>query len=110
MWLCRLAEAAYLLASSRNQSIGEAYCTDRRRISPRKRFCTVIVGSKIVCNESEPPTIADGARLINLGKRNWSILKNGLAAIVEVPEENIIKGVRLLFTHWQISRQNPRVL
>jgi threonine dehydratase len=52
----------------------------------------------IVANETEPQTIADGARTVSLGQHNWAILKNGLAAIVEVPEENIREAVRLLFT------------
>ncbi|MDQ6788038.1 MAG: pyridoxal-phosphate dependent enzyme [Acidobacteriota bacterium] len=52
---------------------------------------------KIVLNEFEPQTIADGARTISLGNRNWAILQNGLAGIVEVSEEKIIEAVRLLF-------------
>ena len=52
---------------------------------------------RIVANESEPQTIADGARTVSLGVHNWPILKNGLGGIVEVPEENIARGVRLLF-------------
>lgn len=51
----------------------------------------------IIRNESEPQTIADGARIISLGKCNWEILKVGLSGIVEVPEENIKEGVRLLY-------------
>lgn len=52
---------------------------------------------RIICNESEPQTIADGARTVSLGAHNWAILKDGLKEIVEVPEEKIIEGVRLLF-------------
>ena len=51
----------------------------------------------IVSNDSEPQTIADGARTLSLGKRNWAILRSGLAGIVEVPEDNIAEAVRLLF-------------
>jgi threonine dehydratase len=51
----------------------------------------------IVVNETEPPTIADGARTPSVGIHNWAILKSGLSAIVEVPEDNIAEGVRLLF-------------
>jgi threonine dehydratase len=51
----------------------------------------------IVVNESEPQTIADGARTVSVGQHNWAILKDGLSKIVEVPEENIKEGVRLLF-------------
>jgi threonine dehydratase len=52
---------------------------------------------RIVKNESEPATIADGARTISIGEHNWEILKEGLESIVEVPEENIVEGVRVLF-------------
>ncbi|HEV2380526.1 MAG TPA: pyridoxal-phosphate dependent enzyme [Terriglobia bacterium] len=52
---------------------------------------------RIVANESEPQTVADGARTLSLGRRNWAILKDGLAGIVEVPEDDIARAVRLLF-------------
>jgi threonine dehydratase len=52
---------------------------------------------RIVRNEREPQTIADGARTISLGESNWAILKGGLDRIVEVPEENIWEGVKVLF-------------
>ena len=51
----------------------------------------------IVENQTEPQTIADGARTVSVGQHNWAILKNELARIVEVPEENIKEGLRLLF-------------
>ena len=51
----------------------------------------------IVQNEAEPQTIADGARTVSVGQHNWPILKDGLDRIVEVPEENIKEGLRLLF-------------
>lgn len=51
----------------------------------------------IVTNTTEPKTIADGARTVSLGARNWEILREGLSAIVEVPEKEIIETVRLLF-------------
>jgi threonine dehydratase len=51
----------------------------------------------IVRNDAEPETIADGARTLSVGEQNWAILRQGLAGIVEVPEENIIEAVRLLF-------------
>jgi threonine dehydratase len=44
---------------------------------------------KIEKNEAEPATLADGARTLSLGERNWEILKRGLAGIVEVPEDLI---------------------
>ena len=51
----------------------------------------------IVANDAEPPTLADGARTVSRGRHNWAILKDSLAGIVEVPEENIALAVRLLF-------------
>jgi threonine dehydratase len=51
----------------------------------------------IIANESEPQTIADGARTLSLGKHNWQIIQGNLSTIVEVPEEKIIEAARLLF-------------
>jgi threonine dehydratase len=51
---------------------------------------------KIVRNETEPQTIADGARTVSLGLHNWEILRHGLRGIVEVPEGKIVEGVKLL--------------
>lgn len=56
-----------------------------------------LAAGHIIKNEGEPPTIADGARTVSLGTRNWEILKDGLAGIVEVTEEQIAEAVRLLF-------------
>jgi threonine dehydratase len=53
---------------------------------------------KIVRNEVEPMTLADGARTLSLGENNWRILQNGLTGIIEVSEENIAEAVRLLFS------------
>ncbi len=53
---------------------------------------------KIIVNEVEPQTIADGARTPSLGANNWKILEHGLAGIVEVPEDRIIEAVKLYFT------------
>ena len=52
----------------------------------------------IVVNETEPQTIADGARTVSIGVHNWAVIKEGLSRIVEVPEENIKHAVRLLFS------------
>jgi threonine dehydratase len=52
----------------------------------------------VVANDTEPPTLADGARVLSVGQHNWAVLKDGLAGIVEVPEEAIAEGVRLLFS------------
>jgi threonine dehydratase len=53
---------------------------------------------RLIKNDVEPQTIADGARTLSLGDHNWRILREGLADIVEVPEESIIQSVRLLFS------------
>ncbi len=52
---------------------------------------------KIVRNESEPQSIADGARTLSIGLNNWPILQAGLSGIVEVEEEMIEEAVRILF-------------
>jgi threonine dehydratase len=52
---------------------------------------------RIVRNESEPMTIADGARTISLGELNWEIVKSGVAEIIEVSDEKIKEAVRLYF-------------
>jgi len=51
---------------------------------------------RIVRAATEGATIADGARVQALGQRNWEILKDGLAGIIEVNEDEIREGVRLL--------------
>jgi threonine dehydratase len=53
---------------------------------------------RLIRNESEPQTLADGARTVSLGDRNWTILKDQLAGVVEVSEEQIVEAVRFLFT------------
>jgi threonine dehydratase len=82
------------------------------RHAPRSRNSIQVVGAepavgndaarslkagRIIRNETEPPTIADGARTVSIGEHNWPILRDGLAGIVEVPEDNIKEAVRLLF-------------
>ena len=51
----------------------------------------------IIANESEPPTIADGARTVSLGTRNWEIIRREVSDIIEVSEQNLAEAVRLLF-------------
>jgi threonine dehydratase len=51
----------------------------------------------LIANESEPMTIADGARTVSLGKRNWPIIKDNVNRIVEVSEEKIAEALRLYF-------------
>ena len=52
---------------------------------------------KIIVNETEPMTIADGARTISLGNHNWEIIKSGVSEIIEVSDAKIIEAVRLYF-------------
>ncbi len=53
---------------------------------------------RIIANETEPMTIADGARTISLGNLNWEIIKNNVSEIIEVPDETITEAVRLYFS------------
>lgn len=59
----------------------------------------------IVRNDSEPQTVADGARTVSLGEHNWALLKDGLETIVEVPEEQIEEAVRLLFLRANVKAE-----
>ena len=52
---------------------------------------------ELVSHAGEALSLADGARLPRLGENNWSIIRNGLRHIVEVPEVRIAEGVRQLF-------------
>ncbi len=53
---------------------------------------------KIIKNETEPITLADGARTISLGEHNWKIIEKGVAEIIEVSEEKIKAAVCLYFS------------
>ena len=52
---------------------------------------------QLTANETEPMTIADGARTLSLGKLNWPIIKNGVTDFIEVSEEKIAEAIRLYF-------------
>ncbi len=56
-----------------------------------------LAAGHIIANETEPATIADGARTISLGGLNWSIIQDGIAGIIEVPDEKIIEALQLFF-------------
>jgi threonine dehydratase len=58
---------------------------------------------RIIANESEPPTIADGARTLSIGKLNWEIMSRDLKTIIEVPEDQIKKAVKLIYDHLQLK-------
>ena len=53
---------------------------------------------KIIANDIEPSTIADGARTISLGSLNWEIIRDGISGIFEVGDDSIAEAVRLYFT------------
>lgn len=53
---------------------------------------------ELIANDSEPGTIADGARTVSLGKHNWSIIKDTIDEILEVSEDGIRAGMRRLFS------------
>lgn len=57
-----------------------------------------LAAGRIVANESEPQTIADGARTVSIGSHNWEVLRDAIERIIEVSEENIREAVRLLFS------------
>ncbi|HEU5227913.1 MAG TPA: pyridoxal-phosphate dependent enzyme [Ktedonobacteraceae bacterium] len=52
---------------------------------------------KLIPNEQEPMTIADGARTISLGNINWEILQRGIADIIEVPDTLTMQAVQCYF-------------
>lgn len=52
---------------------------------------------KIIRNEQEPMTLADGARTISLGNHNWEIIKTGVSEILEVSDKTLSEAVRILF-------------
>jgi threonine dehydratase len=53
----------------------------------------------LVSNEQEPPTVADGARTLSLGKLNWEILQQGLADIIPVPDWRTLQALRHHFLY-----------
>ena len=53
---------------------------------------------QLVRNQHEPQTIADGARTVSLGHRNWAIIKAHIGRIVEVSEDSIRQAMRDLAT------------
>jgi threonine dehydratase len=66
--------------------------------------CSLRAG-KIIVNESEPQTVADGARTLSLGVRNFEILRNFMDYIVEVPEAMIVEAVRALFSEANLKAE-----
>lgn len=52
---------------------------------------------RLIPNEMEPTTIADGARTISLGNLNWPIIQANVPEIIEVSDENIAAALRMYF-------------
>jgi len=52
---------------------------------------------RLISNENEPTTIADGARTISLGRLNWPIIKENVKEIIEVSEQKIAAAVKMLY-------------
>jgi threonine dehydratase len=52
---------------------------------------------RLIVNEHEPQTIADGARTVSLGEHNWAIIREHVRGIFEVEDEAIVRGVGLLY-------------
>ncbi len=52
---------------------------------------------RLIPNETEPSTIADGARTISLGNLNWPIIRDGVKDFIEVSDEKIAEAVRLYY-------------
>lgn len=52
---------------------------------------------QLTANESEPMTLADGARTLAVGTLNWPIIKQGAVDFIEVSEGKIIEAVKLHF-------------
>ena len=52
---------------------------------------------RVIASETEPDTLADGARTVSVGQHNWPVLQRGLSRIFEISENDIIRAVQLLF-------------
>jgi len=59
----------------------------------------------LIANESEPPTIADGARTLSLGGVTWPIVREGVEDIIEVPEAAIAEAMRQLFRYANVKAE-----
>jgi threonine dehydratase len=52
---------------------------------------------RLIANEQEGLTVADGTRTLSLGNLNWEILRQGVADILEVPDPVILAALRAYF-------------
>ncbi len=60
-------------------------------------FADSMRAGKLVGDPDESSTIADGARMMKVGANNWKILEKGIGGVIEVTEDQIAEGVKLLF-------------
>jgi threonine dehydratase len=60
---------------------------------------------ELVKNTSEPATIADGARTLSLGQRNWEIIRREVSDILEISEQAIADALRLLFRYANLKAE-----
>ncbi len=59
----------------------------------------------LVSLNSEPETLADGARALSLGVSCWNIIRQEVSNIVEVSEEAIEEAMRVAFNHFMIKAE-----
>lgn len=52
---------------------------------------------RLITNDIEPMTIADGARTISLGNLNWPIIHDRVKDMLEVPDETIVEALRMYY-------------
>jgi threonine dehydratase len=68
-------------------------------------FSRSFAAGRIIAFDSEPETIADGARLRRVGQAPWAVLQHGVAGVLEVSEDAIRDGVRLLFSQANLKAE-----
>lgn len=112
----RAAEVEAALGGPPNQvvvpvgggGLASGWVVARNRLAPG---CAVVGAEPLLCNDAarslragslqrndrEGDTLCDGARTLSLGQRNYALLREGLAGIVEVADEQVAAAVRLLF-------------
>ncbi len=54
---------------------------------------------RIIQNDVEPQTVADGTRTLSVGQHNFPVIQRGVKEILEVSEEKIVAGLKLYFSH-----------
>ncbi|MCC6825995.1 MAG: pyridoxal-phosphate dependent enzyme [Acidobacteria bacterium] len=58
---------------------------------------------RIIANDHEPQTIADGARTLSVGINNFAVMRRGVGGIIEVKEARIAEAVRLYYTRCSLK-------